>query len=160
MCINQALIKGLQCLCVHMWYHAKATDDCHQSAHDNLLCLCVHCCYGSQAITDAHQVPQLTLQSFKSGLVLQEANSDKDAEADEAAEKAAMERDNLKAQVASLTKKVSDVEAQLHQASHQKQANDKETPTARSQLTVHDQCTLTYEKLIGCLEAQLWDHAS
>jgi len=48
--------------------------------------------------------------------VLQEAKAGTDAEADEAVKTAATERDNLKAQVASLTKKVSEVETQLQQA--------------------------------------------
>ena len=89
---------------------------------------------GAKAVADAHQAPQLTIQCVTSGLIPQEAKSDKDAEADAAAETAATERDNLKAQIASLTKTVGDVGAQLQKASHQRQAADKELPSARSQL--------------------------
>lgn len=89
---------------------------------------------GAKAVAGAHQAPQLTIQCVTSGLILQEAKSDKDAEAVAAAETAATERDKLKAQIGSLTNKVSDVEAQLQKASHQKQAADKELPSARSQL--------------------------
>ena len=149
MCIIQTLCKGLECFGVHMWYHAKTKDDCHLSAHDSLLRLCISSCYRSKAVAHAHQAPQLTLQSIKSGLVLQEAKTGKDAEADEAGNTAATERDNLKAQVASLTKKVSDVEAQLQKASQQKQAADKElVPNARSPLTVHGHCNLNYKQLL------------
>lgn len=49
-------------------------------------------------------------------MVLQEAKAGKDAEADEAVKTAATERDNLKAQVDSLTKKVTEVEGKLQQA--------------------------------------------
>ena len=48
--------------------------------------------------------------------MLQEAKAGKDAEAEKAVKAAATERDNLEAQVASLTKKVSEVETQLQQA--------------------------------------------
>ncbi len=48
--------------------------------------------------------------------MLQEAKAGKDAEVEEAAQTAATEHDNLKAEVASLTKKVSEVEEQLQQA--------------------------------------------
>jgi len=79
-------------------------------------------------------------------LVLQEAKTGKIAEADEAVKTAATERDNLQAQVASLTKKVTDMEAQLLKASQQKQAANKEMPSARSPLKVHGHCTLNSQK--------------
>ena len=146
MCIIQTLCKGLQRFCVHLWCHIKATQDYCLGAHDGLLCLCVPSCYRSKGVADAHQAPQLTLQSIKSGLILQEAKTGKNIEAEEAVKTAATERDNLKAQVAGLTKKVNDVEAQLQKASQQKQAADKELPNARSQLKVHGQCTLNFQK--------------
>ncbi len=92
---------------------------------------------------------QPTLQYIKSGLVLQEAKSGKTAEADEAVKTAATERDNLKAQVASLTKKVTDVEAQLQGASKDKQTADKELPNAKVHTRKVYTHTHTFQELLS-----------
>ncbi len=65
--------------------------------------------------------------------LLQEAKSGKSADA---VKEVSSERDNLKAELSTLTKKVSDIEAQLQKTTKAKQSTDKELAAAKSELKV------------------------
>ena len=72
-------------------------------------------------------------------MLLQEAKSGKHEEVKAAVKEVAGERDSLKAQVSSLTKKFTDVESQLQQAAKDKKGTDQQAAAKKAEAKV---CTL------------------
>ena len=72
---------------------------------------------------------------------MQEAKKDKQEEVQEAVKAVASERDSLKAEVSTLTKKVTAVEAQLQQAAKEKKSSHKQASPQKAEAKVSAECS-------------------